>query len=59
MININTTQTIIGTDVLLTISNGSCLVLPATIITTAATGDTARNKFPANPIGTVTAYGLI
>ena len=58
-INMKITPTTIGTDVLFTISRGSFFVLPATIITTADTGETARNKFPASPIGTVTAYGLI
>ena len=58
-ININTTPTIIGTEVRFTISNGCFFVVPATIITTADTGDTALNKFPASPIGTEIANTLI
>ena len=49
----------IGTDVLFTISSGSFFVVPATINTTAATGETARIKLPASPIGTDKAIGLI
>src|SRR5699024_9860119 len=57
--NINITPDIIGTDVLLMIFNGLTFNVPATINTTAATGETALNRFPARPIGTLTAIGLI
>ena len=40
--NINTTPAIIGTEVRFTISSGSLFTDPATIMTTADTGDTAR-----------------
>lgn len=51
MTNIITTPKIIGTEVRLTIWMGDSFVVPATIKTTAATGETARNKFPASCIG--------
>src|SRR5690606_17321993 len=57
--NMNKTPATIGTAVRLTILKGVCLVVPATITMTAETGETALNKLPASPIGTVTAYALI
>src|SRR5699024_1048438 len=51
--NINITPDIIGTAVLLMIFNGLTFNVPATINTTAATGETALNRFPARPIGTL------
>jgi hypothetical protein len=57
--NIHTTPAIIGTEVRLIISSGSIFKVPAIINTTGATGETALNKFPANPIGTEIAIGLI
>src|SRR5699024_5151741 len=57
--NINITPDIIGTAVLLMIFNVLTFNVPATINTTAATGETALNRFPARPIGTLTAIGLI
>lgn len=47
----------IGTEVRLTIFTGDNFVVPATIKITAATGEIARNKFPANCIGTDRAIG--
>ena len=58
-INMKITPAIIGIDVRFTISIGLNLVLPATITTTADTGETALSKFPASPIGTVTAMADI
>lgn len=55
----NNTPEIIGTEVLLTIFNGSTFNVPATIKTTAATGDTVLNKFPASPIGILIDIGSI
>lgn len=57
--NIKITPAIIGTDVLFMIAIGSVFTVPATISTTAATGDTARNRLPESPIGTEIAIGLI
>lgn len=49
----------IGTLVLLTRSNGFTLIKPATMTVTAATGDTALIRLPANAIGTDIAVALI
>lgn len=57
--NIKTVPAIMGTDVRLTIWTGFFLTEPATISTTAETGDTARNRLPARPIGMLTASTLI
>lgn len=57
--NMKMTPEIIGTEVRFIISNGSTFNVPAIISTTAATGDTARNKLPASPIGMEIATGLM
>ena len=48
-----------GTDVRLTIFTGESFVVPATIKITAATGEIARNRFPANCMGIDKAMGEI
>ena len=58
-ININTVPAIIGTEVRFTISNGVFFTLPATMITTADTGETARSKLPPSPSGMLSANTLI
>ena len=50
---------IIGTEVRLTISIGLFFTVPATIKTTSDTGDTARSKLPASPIGMLIVRTLI
>lgn len=57
--NMVTTPAIIGTEVRLTISRGFALIVPATMTTTAATGDTARIRLPHSPIGMDTAMAEI
>src|SRR5699024_4766159 len=59
MMNMKTTPTTIGNHVRLTILSGLSLVEPATITTTAATGEQARKRFPAMHMGTETAKGSI
>ena len=54
-----TTPASIGTAVLLTISIGSSFVDPATILTTAETGDIALRMFPVNPTVNVNSNGEI
>lgn len=53
--NMTITPAIIGTLVRRTMSIGLFLMEPATIITTAETGETARSRLPARPIGMDTA----
>ena len=58
-INIHSNPAIDGTTVRFMIDNGDSLIVPATIKMTAATGEHARKRLPANPIGKVTASGLM
>lgn len=56
---LNTTPTSMGTLVRLTTSRGVFWMEPETIITTADTGETARSRLPARPMGTETARTLM
>ena len=55
--NMKTTPAIMGTAVRRTISIGLFSTEPETIITTAETGETARKRLPARPMGTEMAMG--
>lgn len=57
--NMKIVPAIMGTEVRLTTSMGLRFTDPATMTVTAATGDTARSRLPARPMGTLMARTLI